>query len=84
MIRFAPRTQPPAGSIRRARGRATESKMTEKEILQIEIERAKHELEYAENRLNNADQDYVEAAVYELLAKQKKLDALIRKAKEYA
>lgn len=64
--------------------RAIESKMTELEILQIEIEWARHELEYAENRLNNADQDFVEAAVYELLAKQKKLDALIRKAKEYA
>jgi hypothetical protein len=58
--------------------------MRELEILQIEIERARRELEAAENRLNNADPDFVEAAVFELLAKQKKLNALLRRAKECA
>jgi hypothetical protein len=58
--------------------------MRELEILQIEIDHAKRELEAAENRLNNADADFIEAAVFELLAKQKKLNALIRRAKECA
>jgi len=58
--------------------------MRELEILQIEIERARRELQEAENRLNNADPDFVEAAVFELLAKQKKLNALLRRAKECA
>ena len=59
-------------------------KVKELQILQIEIERAKRELQEAENRLNNADPDFVEAAVFELLAKQKKLNALLRRAKECA
>ena len=58
--------------------------MKELQILQIEIERAKRELQEAENRLNNADGDFIEAAVFELLAKQKKLNALLRRAKECA
>lgn len=58
--------------------------MKELEILRIEIDRAKRELADAENRLNNADADFVDAAVFELLAKQKKLNALIRRAKECA
>ena len=58
--------------------------MRELEVLRIEIDRAKRELEAAENLLQHADADFVEAAVFELLAKQKKLDALVRKAKEYA
>jgi len=59
-------------------------KVKELQILQIEIERAKRELQEAENRLNNADPDFIEAAVFELLAKQKKLNALLRRAKECA
>ena len=58
--------------------------MKELQILQREIERAKRELQEAENRLNNADPDFIEAAVFELLAKQKKLNALLRRAKECA
>lgn len=58
--------------------------MKETEILRIEIDRAKRELEVAENLFQHADADFAEAAVFELLAKQKKLDALVRKAKEYA
>jgi len=58
--------------------------MRELEVLRIEIDRAKRELEAAENRLNNEDGDFVEAAVFELLAKQKKLNALLRRAKECA
>jgi len=56
----------------------------EREMLKIEIERAKRELADAENRLNNADTDFIEAAVFELLAKQKKLNALLKRAKECA
>lgn len=58
--------------------------MRELEILRIEIDRARRELEAAENRLQHADADFIEAAVFELLAKQKKLNALIRQAKECA
>lgn len=56
--------------------------MITKEKLRIEIERAKRELEEAENRLNNAEKDFVYAAVYELRTKQEKLNALFRRAKE--
>lgn len=56
----------------------------EREMLKIEIERAKRELADAENRLNNADADFIDAAVFELLAKQKKLNALLKRAKECA
>lgn len=58
--------------------------MRELEVLKIEIDRAKRELEAAENRLNNADADFIDAAVFELLAKQKKLNALLKRAKECA
>lgn len=58
--------------------------MNELQILQIEIERAKRELQEAENRLNNADKDFMDAAIFEFLAKQKKLNALLRRAKECA
>lgn len=58
--------------------------MKELQILQIEIERAKRELQEAENRLNNADKDFMDAAIFEFLAKQKKLNALLKRAKECA
>lgn len=58
--------------------------MNELQILQIEIERAKRELQEAENRLNNADKDFMDAAIFEFLAKQKKLNALLKRAKECA
>jgi len=59
-------------------------KVKELQILQIEIERAKRELQEAENRLNNADKDFMDAAIFEFLAKQKKLNALLKRAKECA
>jgi len=59
-------------------------KVNELQILQIEIERAKRELQEAENRLNNADKDFMDAAIFEFLAKQKKLNALLKRAKECA
>jgi len=58
--------------------------VNELQILQIEIERAKRELQEAENRLNNADKDFMDAAIFEFLAKQKKLNALLKRAKECA
>lgn len=56
----------------------------EKDIFRMLVERAKEELRQAEQNFENADPEFREVAILELLAKQKKLDVLIRKAKECA
>lgn len=56
----------------------------EKEIFRMLVQKAQEELRQAEQNFENADPEFREAAILELLAKQKKLDVLIRKAKECA
>ena len=56
--------------------------MKEIEILHIEIERAKQELAQAEQNYEFAEEDFILSASLELLAKQKKLDALYGRAKK--
>ncbi len=56
--------------------------MKEIEILHIEIERAKQELAQAEQNYEFAEEDFILPASLELLAKQKKLDALYGRAKK--
>lgn len=50
--------------------------------LQIAIERAKEDLEIAEQNLKYAESDFVKVALLEYEAKRLKLDALIRRAKK--
>ena len=49
--------------------------------LKKEIEKAKLELQIAEQNLNNAEADFIDAAIYEYNAKKSKLDALLNLAK---
>lgn len=56
--------------------------MKEIEILHIEIERAKQELAQAEQNYEFAEEDFILPAALEVLAKQKKLDALYGRAKK--
>ena len=56
--------------------------MKEAEILHIEIERAKQELAQAEQNYEFAEEDFILPAALEVLAKQKKLDALYGRAKK--
>lgn len=56
----------------------------EKDIFTMLVQKALEELRQAEQNFENADPEFREAAILELLAKQKKLDVLIRKAKECA
>jgi hypothetical protein len=56
--------------------------MKETEILHIEIERAKQELAQAEQNYEFAEEDFILPAALEVLAKQKKLDALYGRAKK--
>lgn len=55
-----------------------------KDILYLLIKKAQEELRQAEQNFENAEKEYRDVAILELLAKQKKLDALIREAKECA
>lgn len=56
--------------------------MKEIEILHIEIERAKQELAQAEQNYEFAEEDFILPAALDVLAKQKKLDALYGRAKK--
>jgi hypothetical protein len=56
----------------------------EKDIFRMLVQKAQEELRQAEQNFSNAEPEFVEAAIFELLAKRKKLDALIKKAKECA
>lgn len=56
----------------------------EKDIFRMLVQKAQEELRQAEQNFENADPEFREAAILELLAKQKKLEVLIRKAKECA
>lgn len=56
----------------------------EKDILAMHIQKARIDLAIAEQDLQNAEPEFIDAAIYELMAKRKKLDTLIKKAKECA
>jgi len=56
--------------------------MTKKDIYLRAIDAAKAELRQAERNLDNAEHEFVVAAVYEILAKMERLNVLIRLAKE--
>lgn len=56
----------------------------EKNIYIMLVQKAQEELRQAEQNFENADPEFREVAILELLAKQKKLDVLIRKVKECA
>lgn len=58
--------------------------MNKREIYEMQIQKAQEELRQAEQNFENADPEFRDVAILELLAKQKKLDVLIRKAKECA
>lgn len=58
--------------------------MNKLQKLKDEIKSALKELEAARNYFENADDDFIDVAIYELMAKRKKLDTLIKKAKECA
>lgn len=53
-------------------------------IYSMLVQKAQEELRQAEQNFENADPEFREVAILELLAKQKKLDVLLRKAKECA
>ncbi|AYO30826.1 hypothetical protein D2962_09560 [Biomaibacter acetigenes] len=53
----------------------------EKDIFAMHIQKAQIELALAEQDLEYAEPDFIDAAIYELMAKRKKLDTLIKKAK---
>jgi hypothetical protein len=57
-------------------------RMDGKEALRIEIDRAEQELKQAEQNYEYADEDFILPASLEVLAKQKKLDALYSRAKK--
>jgi len=56
--------------------------MTKKDIYLRAIDAAKAELRQAERNLDNAEHEFVVAAVYEILAIMERLNVLIRLAKE--
>lgn len=56
--------------------------MTKKDIYLRAIDAAKAELRQAERNLDNAEHEFVVAAVYEILAKMERLNVIIRLAKE--
>lgn len=61
-------------------GRA--ERMDGKDVLRIEIDRATSELRQAEQNYEFAEEDFILPAALEVLAKQKKLDALYGRAKK--
>lgn len=56
--------------------------MTKQEIYKIAIENAKKELKWAEQNLKEVDIELESWAIYEVLAKREKINALIRAAKK--
>lgn len=56
--------------------------MTKQEIYKIAIENAKKELKWAEQNLKEVDIELESWAIYEVLAKKEKINALIRAAKK--
>ncbi|MGB9813504.1 MAG: hypothetical protein ACPLRZ_07765 [Thermovenabulum sp.] len=59
-------------------------KITKQQIYELEIEKLKREIEIAERQFNTAEEPFISAFTYNLLAKKELLNAVIKKAKESA
>ncbi|WP_162991159.1 hypothetical protein [Biomaibacter acetigenes] len=53
-------------------------------MINEEIRAALDELRRAQENFDNAEPEFVDVAIYELMAKMKKIDTLMRKARECA
>jgi len=52
-----------------------------KDILKLQIQKVQEQLQQAEQNLDYAEPEFIEAAIYEIYALRKKLEALYRKAR---